>query len=83
MDLPEPLGPEDDGVLALRDGKRDAIEHDAVAALHGDVLEIDERDIGHGTHIVAAAPRMSCDYVALGPPCSTSGGQPSAMSLKF
>ena len=38
------VGAENGDVLALRDGERDAIEHHAVAALDGDILEIEKGD---------------------------------------
>jgi len=38
------VGAEDGYVLALRDGERDAIEHDASAAFDGDVLKVDQGD---------------------------------------
>src|ERR1035438_7618321 len=37
------VGTQNSDVLALRDGKGDAIERDAVAALHRDVIKIEER----------------------------------------
>ena len=39
--FPRAVGAEDGGVLTLRDGECDAVEHHALAALHGDVPEID------------------------------------------
>ena len=48
------VGAENDGMLALRDGECDTVEHHAPAALYGDVLEIDEGDGKHRSHIVKA-----------------------------
>jgi hypothetical protein len=39
-------------VLALRDGESDAVEHDPVAALHGNVLKVDQRNKGSQTFIL-------------------------------
>ena len=41
-------------MLALRDRERNAVEHHALAALDGDIPELDEWDAGHGIHIVNA-----------------------------
>ena len=37
-----PVRAQDGDVFALRDGERDAVEYDAVVALHRDVLKFDE-----------------------------------------
>ena len=42
--FPGPVRPQDGDVLALRDRQGYAVEHHVLAALHGDILEIDQGD---------------------------------------